>query len=194
MCLQQNACADRLRMHPYGLSLIDSHPTQETVMLKMTMQELDTIREECRRIVRKKARWSGLASIIPVPLLDLAAEARLLSRLLPDITARFGLTPEKIRQMPTAQREKVQWHMRNRRPGFFGLVATRMLLRRSLQGQLGRVLTTQLAKFVPLTGTAVAGVMGYQVLRRIADQYIDDCYEVGRLVWQESAPSAPQAA
>lgn len=163
-------------------------------MLKMTMQELDTIREECRRLVRKKARWSGLASIIPVPLLDLAAEARLLSRLLPDITARFGLTPEKIRQMPTAQREKVQWHMRNRRPGFFGLVATRMLLRRSLQGHLGRVLTTQLAKFIPLTGTAVAGVMGYQVLRRIADQYIDDCYEVGRLIWQESTPQAPRPA
>lgn len=163
-------------------------------MLQMNVQDLDAIREECRRLVRRKARWSGLASIIPVPLLDVAAEVRLLLRLLPEITDRFGLSPEKIRELPGAQREKVHWHMRNRKPGFFGLVATRMLLRRSLQGHLGRLLTTQLAKFIPLTGTAVAGVMGYQVLRRIADQYIDDCYEVGRAIWQEARPPAPQGA
>lgn len=163
-------------------------------MLQMTVQDLDAIRDECRRLVRRKARWSGLASIIPVPLLDIAAEARLLSRLLPEITERFGLSPEKIRDMPSAQREKVQWHMRNRKPGFFGLVATRLLLRKSLQGHLGRLLTTQVAKFVPLTGTAVAGMMGYQVLRRIADQYIEDCYEVGRAIWQDGRPPAPQGA
>lgn len=160
-------------------------------MLQMSAQDLDAIRQDCLRLVRRKARWSGLASIIPLPLFDIAAEARLLSRLLPEITSRFGLSPEKIRQMPTAQREQVHWHMRHRRPGFFGLVATRMLLRRSLQGQLGRLLTTQLAKFIPGAGSLVAGVMGYQVLQRIAEQYTDDCYEVGRAIWQ---PVPPQVA
>lgn len=160
-------------------------------MLQMSAQDLDVIRQDCLRLVRRKARWSGLASVIPLPLFDIVAEARLLATLLPEITSRFGLSPEKIRQMPTAQREQVQWHMRNRRPGFFGLVATRLLLRRNLQGQLGRVLATQLAKFVPGAGSLMAAAMGYQVLRRIAEQYVDDCYEVGRAVWQ---PAPPQAA
>lgn len=162
-------------------------------MLEMNKQELDAAREECHELVRKKARWSGLAAMVPVPLLDVAAQVRLLSRLLPEINRRFGLSPEKIREMPTAQRERAQWHLRNRQPGFFGIVATSLLLRRSLRTQLPRVVTTQLAKFVPLTGSAVAGVMGYQVLRRIADNYVEECYEAGRAIWQETAPPAPQA-
>jgi uncharacterized protein (DUF697 family) len=162
-------------------------------MLTMSPQELDVIREQCRKLARKKARLSGLASVVPIPAFDIAAEVRLLSKLLPEISDRFGLTPEKIREMPTEQREKVRWHMRNRKTGFFGLIATRALLRRSLQSYVGRLLTTQVAKFIPLTGSLVAATLGYQVLRRIADQYIDDCYEVGRALWQGGAPPAPQA-
>lgn len=163
-------------------------------MLQMSTQELDNIREECRKLVKKKARLSAGAAIVPIPAFDVAAEARLLSKLLPEISRRFGLTPEQIKEMPTEQREKVHWHMRNHRTGFFGLIATALLVRRNLQNYLGRLLTTQVAKFIPFAGTAVAALMGYQVLRNIAYQYIDECYQVGRAIWQEGRPPAPQPA
>ncbi len=89
-------------------------------MLQMTPQELETIRQDCRRLASRKARISAGAAIVPLPLLDVAADVRLLSGLLPEITERFGLSPEKIKEMPTGQREKVHWHMRHRQPGFFG--------------------------------------------------------------------------
>lgn len=161
-------------------------------MLEMTPQELDAIRADCRKLASRKARLSAGAAIVPVPLLDVAADIRLLSRLLPEITERFGLSPEKIREMPTEQREKVHWHMRNHKPGFFGQLMMRALVRRNLQKYLGRLLTTQVAKFIPFAGSAVAGMLGYFTLKQIANRYIDECYEVARAIWPSG--SMPQPA
>ncbi|MCD6061379.1 MAG: hypothetical protein K0R03_1348 [Moraxellaceae bacterium] len=160
-------------------------------MLQMTPHELDSIREECRKLANRKATVSAGAAVLPVPLLDVAADIRLLSRLLPEISERFGLSPEKIREMPTEQREKVHWHMRNRQPGFFGQLMMRTLVRRNLQKYLGRLLTTQVAKFVPFAGTLVAGTLGYLTLKQIANRYIDECYEVAKAIWPAAAPPQP---
>lgn len=163
-------------------------------MLEMNVQELDAIREECRQLVKKKARQSATVAVLPVPILDLAADARLFSRLLPQITRRFGLTPEQIEQMPSAQREKVHWHLQQHQPGFFGQAATSVLVRKNLLAQAGRLAIRQVAKFVPVTGSLVAGTLGYLVLKKMANQYIEDCYEVARAIWSQPHPPVPQGA
>lgn len=158
-------------------------------MLQLNAQELNRIKAECEALVRRRARLAALAAVVPVPGLDVAAEARLLGRLLPEITARFGLSPEDIREMPTAQREQAAWRMRNHVPGFCGQVAPGRLLRRSLGEETLRLLATQVAKLVPVTGTAVAGWLGYAVVARIARRYIDACHEVASTLW--SNPGRP---
>lgn len=158
-------------------------------MLQMTAGDLERIREECQALVRRRARLAALAAAVPVAGLDVAAEARLLNGLLPEITERFGLAPEQIRQMPTAQREQAVWRMRQQVPGFCGQVAPGRLLRRSLGAQFGRLLATQVAKFVPLAGTAVAGWLGYEVVARIARRYVESCHEVASALW--TAPGRP---
>lgn len=158
-------------------------------MLQLNAGDLERIREECEALVRRRARLAALAAIVPVPGLDVAAEARLLNRLLPEITARFGLSPEKISQMPTAQREQAVWRMRNHVPGFCGQVAPGRLLRRNLGDEVVRLLGTQVAKLVPLTGSAVAGWLGYGVVARIARRYIEACHEVASALW--AAPGRP---
>lgn len=163
-------------------------------MLQMNIAELERVRKECLGLVRQRARLAALVAVVPVPGLDVAAEARLLSRLLPEITERFGLSPEKIRQMPTAQREQAAWQMRSRQPGFIGQVASPLLLRRQLGGQVGRLLATQVAKFIPLAGSAAAGWLGYEVVARIARRYIDECHEVASTLWREQGPPSLASA
>lgn len=160
-------------------------------MLQMTARDLDQARRDCLRLVRRRASLAALAAAVPVPGLDVAAEARLLNGLLPEITDRFGLSPDKIRAMPTAQREQAAWRMRQHRPGFCGQVEPRDLLKRNLGSQVARLLATQVAKFVPLTGTAVAGWLGYGVVTRIARRYVDACEEVARALWTEPARPGP---
>lgn len=157
-------------------------------MLQMTPEMLENIREDCRKLVRKAARRCATVSMLPIPVIDLANDIRLLSRLLPEITERFGLTEAQIAEMPSAQREKVHWFMRSLEPGFVGLTATNKLIRKYLKGYLGKVLGSQLFRFVPLSGSLLAGTLGYFVVRGIAYKYIDSCYAVDQALWSRPVP------
>lgn len=154
-------------------------------MLQMTPHSIAAARSESLRLLRRRAPLAALAAMVPVAGLDVVAEARLLNRLLPDITDRFGLSPERLQDMPTAQRERATWQLRTHRPGFCGHVSAAQLTRRTLGGQLRRMLATQVAKFIPMGGTLVAAWLGYGVVARITRDYIDQCEQVAQAVWKE---------
>ncbi|MES2918694.1 MAG: hypothetical protein V4729_08750 [Pseudomonadota bacterium] len=160
-------------------------------MLQMTSRDIDKARDDSLRLLRRRAPLAALAAMVPVAGLDVLADARLLDRLLPEITERFGLSPAQLRDMPTAQRERATWQLHQHRPGFCGQVSRQLLLRRNLGGQMRRLLATQVAKFIPLGGSAVAGWLGYDVVARIARDYIDQCQAVARAVWNEGATTGP---
>ena len=64
--------------------------------------------QRSRRLLHRRALVAAAASAVPVPGLDWAMDAALLSRLLPQINAQFGLTPEQLDQLTPHQREQVQ--------------------------------------------------------------------------------------
>ena len=53
--------------------------------------DLDKVKEECKALVKKRAKISAGVAIIPVPFFDVAVDASMLTQLLPDISERFGL-------------------------------------------------------------------------------------------------------
>lgn len=141
-------------------------------------QDLDRIKDECRALVRKRAMLSAGAAVVPVPLLDLVVDAGILLELLPEISLRFGLAPESIESMDPDRKEQVWQTVRRRGSQLIGIVVTRTLVRKSFQIYVGRLLTLQIAKFVPLAGSLVAAGLGYFVMRQIAYKHVDDCLAV----------------
>jgi hypothetical protein len=67
---------------------------------------------------------------------------------------------------------------------FLGLVVTRTIVRQSVQGMATKIISKQVAKFIPLGGQMVAAGLGYFVLRRIVYQHIDDCYAVAKATYR----------
>src|SRR3954471_20689463 len=61
-----------------------------------------------RKLLNKRALVAAAASAIPIPGLDWAVDAGIVSRVIPQINREFGLTPEQISLLPDAQREEVQ--------------------------------------------------------------------------------------
>ena len=61
-----------------------------------------------RRLLHGKAMVAAAASAVPVPGLDWAVDAAVLSRLIPAVSAKFGLTPEQIGRLEPRQRDQVQ--------------------------------------------------------------------------------------
>lgn len=143
---------------------------------------LEKIKKECQEMVKSRAKYSAGAAVVPVPFLDVAIDAGLLTQLLPEISERFGLISDRESAIDIQARE-VHWkEMKERAVEFAGLMATRGVVKKTVQGYGGRIVAKQVTKFIPLGGQMVAATMGYMIFKRIANQHIDECYKLAKQI------------
>lgn len=134
--------------------------------------------QRSRKLLHRRALVAAAASAVPVPGLDWAVDAALLSRLLPQINAEFGLSAAQIDQLDPNKREQVQKAVSLVGSVLIGKLITRELVIRATQTVGLRLTTKQAAKYVPLAGQAVAATIGYATLRYLGEQHLKDCVRV----------------
>src|SRR5690606_23393961 len=138
--------------------------------------DLDRIRNECLELTKKRAYYSAGAAIIPVPFMDVVIDIGILSQLIPEINARFGLAPDQISVYDPKTRQ-VHWNeLRKRGVEFSGLVVARTAVKKSLKNVAAKVITKQVTKFIPLGGQLIAASLGYFVMKKIAEAQVEECY------------------
>ena len=157
------------------------------VIYSMVNPQLAAAVQRSRRLLHRRALVAAAASTVPVPGLDWAVDAALLSRLLPQISAQFGLTPEQLDQLDPGKREQVQKAVTLVGSVLIGKLITKELVLRITRTVGLRLTTKQLAKYVPLAGQAVAATVGYATLRYLGEQHLRDCV----LVVQQSQLQLP---
>jgi uncharacterized protein (DUF697 family) len=133
-----------------------------------------------RRMLNKRALVAGFASAVPVPGLDWAVDAALLSRLLPKINAEFGLSAEQLDRLDPSKREKVQKAIALTGTVLVGKFITKDLVLKAAKMIGVRLTAVQAAKFVPLAGQAVSAMVGYAAIRYLGEQHIKDCVRVAQ--------------
>jgi hypothetical protein len=150
----------------------------------------DAVRRS-RKLLNRRALIGAAASAVPIPGLDWAVDAALLTRLIPAINAEFGLTPAQLDLLPAHKREQVQKALAMVGSVLVGKFVTRDLVIRMAQA-LGKRLTVQQAsKYLPIAGQAVSAVMGYAALRYLGEEHIKDCVRVAHAAQlQLPGPSA----
>lgn len=141
-------------------------------------ERLSQIREECRKLVRKRALVSAGAAVVPIPFLDVVVDASILMQLIPEISQQFNLHQEAIDQMDAERREKTLAQIRTRGSQLLGIVITRAIVKKSFETIANRMVAKQVIKFIPFGGQLLAAGMGYFVMRKMAYQHIEDCYAV----------------
>lgn len=134
--------------------------------------------QRSRNLLHRRALVAAAASALPVPGLDWAVDAALLSRLLPQINAEFGLSATQIDQLDPSKREQVQKAIGLVGSVLIGKLVTRELVIRATQKVGLRLTTKQAAKYVPIAGQAVAATIGYATLRYLGEQHLKDCVRV----------------
>jgi uncharacterized protein (DUF697 family) len=142
-------------------------------------QLLDAVRR-CRKLLNRRALAGAAASAVPVPGLDWLVDAALLSRLLPAISAEFGLTPEQLDRLPKHKREQVQKAVSVVGSMLIGKFITRDLVIRAAAVVGKRLTAKQAAKYVPLAGQALSALIGYTAIRYLGEEHIKDCVRVCR--------------
>jgi len=131
-----------------------------------------------RKLLNRRAMVAAAASAVPVPGLDWAVDAALLSKLLPEINAQFGLTPVQLEALPQHKREQVQKAVSVVGSMLIGKFITRDLVIRAVQKIGMRLTVKQAAKYVPLAGQAVSALIGYTAIRYLGEQHIRECVQV----------------
>ena len=147
--------------------------------------DLEQIRAECLELTKKRAYYSAGAAVIPVPFMDVVIDIGILSQLIPEINARFGLAPDQISVYDPKTRQ-IHWQeLRKRGVEFSGLVVARTAVKKSLNNVAAKVIIKQVTKFIPLGGQLVAASLGYFVMKKIADAHVQDCYRTAKSIQQK---------
>ena len=155
---------------PTALQLAAGHP------------ELMAAVRRSRKTLNRRALVGAAASAVPIPGLDWAVDAALLSRLIPEINAEFGLTPDQLDRLTPHKRERVQKATAMVGSVLIGKFITRDLVIKAAQTIGVRLTAKQAAKYVPLAGQAVAALVGYAAIRYLGEEHLKDCVQVAKTV------------
>ncbi|MEO5672747.1 MAG: hypothetical protein ABIR26_18825 [Ramlibacter sp.] len=140
---------------------------------------MDAVRRS-RKMLNRRALVGAAASTVPVPGLDWAVDAALLSRLVPAINAEFGLTPQQLDALPAHKREQVQKALAMVGSVLVGKMITKDLILRMAKTAGMRLTTKQATKYVPIAGQAISAIMGYTAIRYLGEEHIKDCVRVAQ--------------
>lgn len=133
-----------------------------------------------RSLLHRRAIASAAAGAVPIPGLDWLVNAGLLARLIPAISAEFGLTPAQLDLLPSRKRDEVQKAIAVVGSMLVGKFITRDLVIKA-SASIGTKLTAKrAARYVPLAGQAISALIGYLAIRYLGEQHIKDCVAVCR--------------
>jgi uncharacterized protein (DUF697 family) len=141
-----------------------------------TVAELDRVREDCRQLVTKRAMTAAATSMVPIPGLDLIADVGLLTKLLPDISARFGLSEAQVRKLDPHLAERVLVMASGLGNTMIGRAVTKRVAASLLKRVGARLAAGSVARFVPFAGTAVAASIGFGAMKMAGNAHVEDCY------------------
>ncbi|GAA4344851.1 hypothetical protein GCM10023165_28360 [Variovorax defluvii] len=149
--------------------------------------------QRSRRLLGRKALLAAAASAAPIPGVDWAADAALLSRLIPKISAEFGLAVTQIEGLAPHHRDRIQQAATAAGALLVGKLMTRELLLTLARHAGYRLTAKQVTKYVPVAGQVVSAAIGYAALRALGELHIRDCVRVAQSVRHLlPGPAAPE--
>ncbi len=132
----------------------------------------------CGKLLNRRAMLAAAASAVPVPGLDWAVDAALLSNLIPVINAEFGLTPQQLDQLPKHKRDEIQKAVAVIGSVLIGRLITKDLILSAARHIGIRLTAKQAIKYVPIVGQAASALTGYLAIRYFGIAHIEDCVRV----------------
>lgn len=151
-----------------------------TDAIPATPDALDRVAGRCRQRVRQRALLAAGVAMVPLPGIDWVTDVGVLVRLLPEISAAFGLSAEQVERL-APQRKVVVYKALSAAGGMvLGRVVTRELVMLLLKTVGLRLSAQQAAKVVPVAGQMVSAALTFSALKYVCEQHIRQCEAVAR--------------
>jgi uncharacterized protein (DUF697 family) len=162
-------------------------PTTDWTLIPGKQEDIDKVRERCRRLVRKRATMAAGFSAVPLPGLDVVSDLSLFARLVDEVNKAFGLSAEQVERL----QPKFRLIAYEAALGMGGMLVGRLVTRELLLQLFKRVglkiASKTAAKLVPLAGSVVSAAIGFAMFRQLGYQHVEACARVAR----ELIPARP---
>ena len=145
-----------------------------------SIAELDSVRDECRRLVTRRALTAAATSVVPVPGIDIAADVGILTTMLPQISEKFELSEAQVERLEPHVAQKVLVLASGLGNGLIGRAVTKRIVAALLRRVATRLAVGSAARFVPFAGSALAAGLGFGAMKMVGNSHIDDCYRTAR--------------
>jgi uncharacterized protein (DUF697 family) len=150
------------------------------VLVPESPADIEAVARQCRRLVTKRALVAAGVAMVPVPGLDWLTDIGVLMKLIPEINAAFGLTPEQVERLAPDRRIVVYKAISAGGSVLLGRLITRELVLYLLKTVGVRLSTQQAAKYLPVAGQMVSAALTYSALKYVCEQHIRQCEAVAR--------------
>ncbi|MEG8025550.1 hypothetical protein QP162_16270 [Sphingomonas aurantiaca] len=129
-----------------------------------------------QKLVTTRAMVSARAAVVPIPGADIVADIGLLTKLLPEISKRFGLDHDQVQLEPQlAQQAFVMASSLGNT--MIGRMVTKRIVVALLRRMGARIAVGSMAKFIPFAGSAVAATISFGAMKLAGNSHVDDCYK-----------------
>lgn len=152
--------------------------TEEWTVMPDNPKAIEDTRERCRRLVRRRAAISAGVSAVPIPGVDVLSDLSLFKKLVDDVNAAFGLTPEQIDRLQP-NHKLIAYKVA---VGVGGVMVGKLVTRELLIQVFKRVglkwATKSASRFVPIAGQLASAAIGFTMFRKLGYEHVEACAQV----------------
>jgi uncharacterized protein (DUF697 family) len=152
----------------------------EWIVVPGSEADIEAVARRCRRLATKRAMMAAGVAVLPIPGLDWITDIGVLVKVLPQINAEFGLSPEQIERLAPDRKVAVFKAVTVGGGMVVGRVVTREVVMTLLRVVGVRLTAQQAAKYVPVAGQAISAALTFSALKVVCEQHIRQCMAVAR--------------
>ncbi|CAD2078517.1 hypothetical protein GCM10007275_08630 [Jeotgalicoccus coquinae] len=140
----------------------------------LTNEQIEARAKEARDLVKSKAGTSALAAALPIPLLDVGTDMKLLNELTEDIEEIFGITHDEV--------AKFSDDMKTRAAVMISSMGGEFVARKTIGyavNKIGRKNRKAGGSFgvIPIVTQGSTALISYFLMKKLGYDHIDKCVE-----------------
>jgi uncharacterized protein (DUF697 family) len=156
-------------------------------MIPQTIEELEIVTRDCKKLVNKAALVSAGGGSLPVPVLDVAVDISILLRVLPEINERFGLSNDQVSQYDDQFKILVYNFIKTAGAKLAGKVISKELILTILKKMGIRIASKQVIKYIPIAGTLISAGISFAAMKIICNYHIKECRDVVKMILKQKS-------
>lgn len=141
---------------------------------ELTYSQIEERKEEALELVKSKAKYSALAAALPVPLLDVGTDMKMMNEITDEIEEIFSVSHDEV--------TKYSDDMKTRAAVMISSVAGEFAARKSIGfvvNKIGKKQRSSSGKFgiIPIATQGTTALVSYFLMKKLGEDHIAKCVD-----------------